>query len=112
MCETRYGALHTPVEDVLAWVWADVLHITQVGIDDNFFEIGGHSLRAIRLVAHLQDIFSIDLPLKDIMRYPTIARLAQTLQHEHGQVLTTTAEPFLMVADLPDDRVEAHLQES
>jgi amino acid adenylation domain-containing protein len=110
--ETRYVAPQTPVEDVLARVWADVLHITQIGTDDNFFEIGGHSLRATRLVARLQDIFSIDLPLKYIFSYPTIARLAQTLQQEHGQMLTTTAELFLMVADLPDDRVEALLQES
>lgn len=112
MHATPYAPARTPLEEVLARVWADVLQLARVGINDNFFEIGGHSLRATRLVARLQEIFSIELPLKDLFSAPTIARLAEALLHRHGQTVTETAELFLMVADLPEDRVEALLQES
>ncbi|HLG63736.1 MAG TPA: amino acid adenylation domain-containing protein [Ktedonosporobacter sp.] len=108
-----YVSPRTPLEEVLACVWSDVLHIERVGIYDNFFEIGGHSLRATQLVARLQDIFPVDLPLKHIFEHPTIASLAEALLQDEGQreMISMTAELFLMVTDLSDEKVEALLKE-
>lgn len=101
----------TPFEEILVGIWCDVLHIVQVGIEDNFFEIGGHSLRAIQLVARIQDIFPLELPLKHLFAYPTIASLAAFLFQDEEQraIITTTAELFLTVNDLSDEEVEALL---
>jgi acyl carrier protein len=96
---------------VLTGVWSDVLQLEQVGIYDNFFEIGGHSLRAIQLVARIQDILSVDVPLRHIFDYPTPASLAEAMLQDEDKrdIITTTAELLLRVSDLSDEEVEALL---
>ena len=106
-----YVPPRTPFEEILVGIWCDVLHLEQVGIEDNFFEIGGHSLRAIQLAARIQDIFPLELPLKHLFTYPTIANLAKFLCQNDDQraIITETAELFLTVTDLSDEEVEALL---
>jgi len=76
----RYEPPAGPIEESLASLWCEVLGITRVGRNDNFFERGGHSLAATRIVARLRHGWfqgqSIDLPLRSIFSEPTLAKLA------------------------------------
>jgi thioesterase domain-containing protein len=76
------GALvapRTPVEDLLATIWADVLQVERVGVYDNFFELGGHSLLAVRVVQRMEQVWGKKLALATLFAGPTIAQLAQAL---------------------------------
>jgi acyl carrier protein len=69
----------TPIERVVADTWAEVLQIPHVGVHDDFFEIGGHSLSAMRVVARLSDVLDIDVSLRMLFDAPTVARLCNQL---------------------------------
>jgi amino acid adenylation domain-containing protein len=71
-----YTAPRTPVEELLADLWAEVLRLDRVGIHDNFFEIGGHSLLAVRAVSKLREVLGFDLFLRTFFEAPTVAELA------------------------------------
>ena len=74
-----YVAPRTPVEQVLAGIWAEVLRVERVCIHDNFFDLGGHSLMGIRLIDHVCKEFQIELPLRRLFECPTVAGLAESL---------------------------------
>jgi FkbH-like protein len=69
----------TELETRLCDIWQRLLHIDRVGITDNFFEIGGHSLLAVRLFAEINRVTGKKLPLVTIFQSPTIEQLAQHL---------------------------------
>jgi surfactin family lipopeptide synthetase C len=73
----EYSAPRTAVEEVIAGIWAEVLNLERIGIDDNFFEVGGHSLLAIQVLSRLLEIFHIDLPLRALFDAVTVAELAE-----------------------------------
>ena len=68
--ETRYVAPRTPMEELLAGIWADLLGIERVGIHDDFFELGGHSLLATQVASRLRDRFRAELPLQRLSNRP------------------------------------------
>ena len=74
-----YVAPRTPVEQALAEIWAEVLGVKQVGINDNFFHLGGHSLLAVRLFVRIRKWAGVDLPLATLFRSPTVRGLAEIL---------------------------------
>ena len=76
--------LRTPVEEMLANIWAEVLKLDKVGIHDNFFELGGHSLLATQVVSRINTAFQIDFPLRRLFETPTIAGLADSVQASMG----------------------------
>jgi amino acid adenylation domain-containing protein len=78
--ETDYAAPRTTEEDVLAAIWSKVLKLEQVGVNDNFFHLGGHSLVAVRLFAEIENKFGIKLPLSSLFEAPTISQLAAILR--------------------------------
>ena len=57
-------APRTPVEELLAGIWAEVLGLSAVGMHDNFFELGGHSLLATQVVSRMRECFRVELPLR------------------------------------------------
>jgi amino acid adenylation domain-containing protein len=83
-------AARTPLEKMLAQVWAEVLKSTiSFGIDDNFFELGGHSLLATQVVARLGKILNTEIPLRFLFEAPTIQDLAQRIAvHPHREKLS------------------------
>jgi amino acid adenylation domain-containing protein len=73
---TEFVAPRTPVEERLAAIWGEVLGSGQVGIDDDFFSLGGHSLRATRVATRIRDAFGVDLTVRDLFEATTIRQLA------------------------------------
>jgi thioesterase domain-containing protein/acyl carrier protein len=75
----------TLLEKELAKIWSELLGLEQVSIHDDFFEVGGHSLMAIRMRSMVQDRLKRDLSLRDLFRAPTIAGLARLLEQSSDQ---------------------------
>ncbi|HVW63440.1 MAG TPA: condensation domain-containing protein [Nitrosospira sp.] len=70
----------TPTEGVLAQIWSELLGLEEVGVTDNFFEYGGHSLLAIQLVSRVRSTFQLDLPLHSFFDAPTVRDLAALIE--------------------------------
>ncbi len=88
LSEKPFIAPRTPEEELLAGIWAEILGIEQVGIHDNFFELGGHSLLATVVISRIRDTFSIDLPLNNLFKYPTVAELIERIEIIRGAMQT------------------------
>ncbi len=69
----------TPTERTIAVIWEEVLHHQQVSADDNFFEIGGHSLMATQVISRIRQQFSIEIALRTIFEVPVLKSLAQAV---------------------------------
>jgi thioesterase domain-containing protein/acyl carrier protein len=77
-----FRAPRTPVEKTLAALYAEVLGVSRVGIDDSFFDLGGHSLSATRLVSRIRSVAGVEVPIRVIFESPTIAELVPRLGEE------------------------------
>ncbi|HSK63325.1 MAG TPA: condensation domain-containing protein, partial [Pyrinomonadaceae bacterium] len=75
-----YVAPRTPVEELLAGIWTDVLKVDRVGLNDNFFDLGGHSLLITRLVSRVQAHFGIELALNLFFEAATLSAQAAQLE--------------------------------
>jgi acyl carrier protein len=73
----------TPVEELLAGIWAEVLRLERVGIHDNFFELGGHSLLATQVISRMREVFQVEPPLSALFETPTVAGLALAVTQNH-----------------------------
>ena len=79
--DVAFAAPQTSVQKTLANVWADLLGIDRVGIDDNFFDLGGNSLLSIQCVAQLEG-HGLKLPIVKLYQHPTITACAAFLEGE------------------------------
>ena len=69
----------TETEKALAAIWSELLYVERIGIHDDFFDLGGQSLVAIRAVSRIRDVFEVDLPLRNLFEHPTVAGLAEVI---------------------------------
>lgn len=81
----------TATEEVLTAIWSDVLGLEKVGIHDNFFALGGHSLSAMQVIARLRETFKVELPISCLFDYPTVVELDRQISEyrQNNLVLIT-----------------------
>ncbi len=79
-----YTAPRSPVEELLADIWAKLLGIESPSIHDNFFALGGHSLLAVRFAARVRQTLGVELPLRAVFNAPTIASFAELVEESRG----------------------------
>lgn len=77
---TKYAAPENEIQEKLAAIWEEVLERTNIGIDDNFFEIGGHSLRATRIVSRIHKVLSAEITLQEFFVKPDIRTIAKLIE--------------------------------
>ncbi|HEX5720085.1 MAG TPA: amino acid adenylation domain-containing protein, partial [Thermoanaerobaculia bacterium] len=91
----EWEAPRTPLEELVAGCWADLLGVPRVGLRDNFFELGGHSLLAARVVARLRSLLGAELPVRALFEQPTVAGLAARVEAaRRGGVRTPVLPPL------------------
>ncbi|MCU1501643.1 MAG: polyketide/non-ribosomal peptide synthetase [Ilumatobacteraceae bacterium] len=81
---SAYTAPATPIERELASLWRELLGVARVGRDDDFFELGGQSLIAVRLFTRMRKKYAVDLPLSTLFEAPTIAQCASIVAGKLG----------------------------
>ncbi|WP_167956552.1 non-ribosomal peptide synthetase [Anaerosporobacter faecicola] len=91
----------TDTEKELSNIWCEILKLQHVGIHQNFFEIGGHSLRATVLRTKIHKQFHVELRIKDIFQHPTIKELSRCIEQQQTQTKTQTDLTIPCVAAQP-----------
>src|SRR5579864_3196678 len=89
----RYQAPATDLELEIAAVWQEVLGVERVGVHDNFFDLGGHSLLLVRLHSRLQEALGADLSLIELFSHPNVLRQAERIRELRGGAAVAAPAP-------------------
>jgi len=110
---TEFVGPETPIEKVLAEIWTEVLSLEQVGIHDNFFDLGGHSLAATRVVSRVIKHLQLELPMNSLFQSPTIAEMAAAvIEYRERRLGSKTLENLLNeMESLSDEQAQTRLNE-
>jgi len=91
----------TETEQVVARIWSQVLGVEHIGVHDDFFEIGGHSLRATQIVSRIRSAFDVDIPLERLFECSTVSRLSAVIEElALNQIEQMTDEQVMRVSSL------------
>jgi amino acid adenylation domain-containing protein len=101
--EVGFVMPRTPMEDLLATIWAELLHRDRMGIHEDFFAAGGHSLLATQLVSRIREIFRVELKLRAVFEAPTIAGLAEHILTAQRSGLALETPPLRPVPRRGED---------
>jgi hypothetical protein len=93
-----FAAPRNELEVMLSDIWSQLLHVPHVGIHDNFFALGGHSLMATQVISRVRSILQKEVPLAAVFRSPTLAGLAAEIQQASHQT-RIPGVPQIKVAD-------------
>ncbi|HEX5758263.1 MAG TPA: amino acid adenylation domain-containing protein [Thermoanaerobaculia bacterium] len=94
----------TPLEELVAGIWSEVLGQTPASPADNFFDLGGHSLLATQVASRLRRLLDVELPLRRLFESPTVAALAAHVEKAQREVSAAASPPLLPLP--PDARLE------
>ncbi|MCO6453577.1 MAG: non-ribosomal peptide synthetase [Caldilineales bacterium] len=105
---TPYRPPETPIQALIAGIWADVLGLDRIGIDDNFLDLGGNSILAARILARINQAMGVDLPFRHLVDNGTPASLAAAISHSpesdaQSSLLSQLLDEIEAVAD-PDNK--------
>jgi amino acid adenylation domain-containing protein len=95
----RYAPPHTPLQCRLVELWQQVLEVQPIGIDDDFFELGGDSFRGMRMVAMLQPLLDSSLRVPPLFANPTVASYAEFLEAHYGRELARHMSPGIAAGE-------------
>jgi acyl carrier protein len=95
----------TPAEKLIAEIWAEVLALKKIGIHDNFFDLGGHSLLGAQVISRVRDAFQVELPLRSLFESPTVAGLAVQVTQKKG-LPKNTASVLAELESLSNDEAQ------
>jgi hypothetical protein len=111
VAQKPYVAPQNAVQEVLQLIWQEVLELENIGVHDNFFQLGGHSLLVTMLIAKTREIFQTGVSLRSIFDAPTIAELAEWLLQDVEQhpKIEKTAQLYLQLSRLSEEEAEAML---
>ncbi len=84
--DSEYVEPRDDIEKTLVGFWEELLGVDQVGVEDSFFDLGGHSLVAVRLFAKIQQTYNVDYPISILFEAPTISACAEMLRESVGDV--------------------------
>jgi amino acid adenylation domain-containing protein len=87
-------APRTPVEEIVADIWSQLLNVERIGVADNFFELGGHSLLATQVISRVRDAFGQEVALRSLFEQPTVAGLARAIEAGSGLGADLQAPPL------------------
>jgi amino acid adenylation domain-containing protein len=102
--DSAYMPPRDPVEQGLAEIWAEVLRLERVGVQDDFFALGGHSLLATQLISRVRERFEVEVPITALFDHPTVEGLAVVveelrLEQEDGEDLARMLEELDGLSD-------------
>jgi amino acid adenylation domain-containing protein len=114
MLDQPYTPARNVLEATLAAIWEQVLGMEPIGIFDNFLDLGGNSLLAMRIIARLQEVLRIETPLRKLFDLPTVAELAAFISEaQQEQGTDAELEKLLQeVGKLSEQEVEEKLAEN
>jgi thioesterase domain-containing protein/acyl carrier protein len=92
--EVGYVPPHDSIEQTLAQLWSTVLKVKRVGMEDNFFDLGGHSILAVRIIVEIEKLYGRRLPLATLIQTPTIRGFAAILRKEKWAPLWSSLVPI------------------
>jgi acyl carrier protein len=106
--EDEYEEPQGPVEKVIAGIWEEVLGRKRVGANDNFFEIGGHSLVATQVISRVKEALRVEVALRKLFEEPTVRGLAQaiTAPAETRARVEKAAQILLALSELSEEEAE------
>jgi len=110
--ESPFQAAQTPIEEVVAEIWTDVLGLDRVGVDDAFLDLGGHSLLAVQIQARLNEILPFEVSLPDIFEARTVARLSKHLDVQgakNGVDITEVCQLLQEIDRMSDEEVSSQI---
>ncbi|MCK4259133.1 MAG: amino acid adenylation domain-containing protein, partial [Halanaerobiales bacterium] len=91
MIEVVYVAPESEVEKTLAQIWSDVLGVSTIGINDNFFALGGDSIKAMQILARANE-YGLNIPVKEIFKHKTIAQILKNVDYNKEKIVISQAE--------------------
>nr|AGZ05277.1 McyC [Nostoc sp. 152] len=94
--ESPYLAPRNQSESILVNIWQQVLQVSKIGVNDNFFDLGGHSLQAMNLMALIYQDLEIEIPLSMIYEKPTVAELSEYIIYAQEMNIQPRERPYVV----------------
>ncbi|HVG45626.1 MAG TPA: non-ribosomal peptide synthetase, partial [Longimicrobium sp.] len=112
LAEDAWAPPETPTEAAVAAIWSEVLEVDRVGATDDFFDLGGHSLKATRIFSRVSARLGVELPVGVIFDDPTVRGMAARVDERLGEAPAPEAELLDWLEGLTDEEAERLLAES